>query len=63
MIRVITNSMGSGDWIVVKGHGGTELFSGHSVSANDLHVILDLVSRDGCELIEVNDEELEIYTD
>lgn len=62
MIRVITNSMGSGDWIVVQGHSGTTLFSGHRVTAQDLHIILDLVSRDGCELIEVDDEELETYT-
>ena len=62
MIRVITNSNGSGDWIVVQGHSGTTLFSGHNVTARDLHIILDLVSRDGCELIEVDDEELETYT-
>ena len=62
MVKVITNSNGSGDWIVVQGHGGTELFSGHRVDAHDLQYILSIVSRDGCELIDVNDEELETYT-
>lgn len=62
MIKVITNSNGSGDWIVVQGNGGSELFSGHSVSANDLQMILDIVTRDGCELIEVTDEEMESYS-
>ena len=59
MIKVITNSQGSGDWIVVQGLSGTELFSGHSVTARDLQMILDVVSRSGCELIEVTDAELE----
>ena len=59
MIKVVTNSLGSGDWIVVLGHSGSEIFSGHNVSAADLHNILDIVSRDGCEMIEVTDEQLQ----
>ena len=59
MIKVITNSLGSGDWITVLGNNDTEIFSGHSVSARDLQEILNIVSPDGCELIEVSDEEME----
>lgn len=59
MIKVVTNSLGSGDWITVLGLSGTTLFSGHSVSAKDLQEILNIVSRSGCELIEVNDEQME----
>ena len=59
MIKVVTNSLGSGDWITVLGHSGSTIFSGHSVNAQSLRDILDIVSRDGCELIEVTDEQLE----
>lgn len=59
MIKVVTNSLGSGDWITVLGLSGTTLFSGHSVSAQDLQEILNVVARSGCELIEVTDEQLE----
>lgn len=58
MIKVITNSLGSGDWIVVQGLSGSTLFSGHRVNARDLQEILNIVSRSGCELIEVTDEQL-----
>ncbi len=59
MIKVITNSLGSGDWIVVQGLSGSTLFSGHRVNARDLQEILNIVSRSGCELIDVTDEQLE----
>ncbi len=59
MIKVITNNLGSGDWIVVQGHSGSTLFSGHSVNAQSLQEILNIVSRDGCELWEMTDEEIE----
>lgn len=59
MIKVITNSMGSGDWITVMGHNDTEIFSGHRVGARELQEILNIVSPDGCELFEVTDEEME----
>lgn len=59
MIKVITNSLGSGDWITVLGHSGSTIFSGHRVGAHDLKEILDIVSRDGCELIDVTDEQME----
>lgn len=59
MIKVVTNSLGSGDWVAVLGHSGSELFAGHRVGARELQEILDIVSRDGCELVEVDDEQLE----
>jgi len=59
MIKVITNSLGSGDWIQVLGNSGSELFSGPSVSARELQEILDIVSRSGCELIECTDSMME----
>ncbi len=59
MIKVVTNSLGSGDWITVLGLSGSTLFSGHRVGARDLQEILNIVSRSGCELIEVTDEQME----
>lgn len=59
MIKVITNSLGSGDWITVLGHSGSTLFSNHGITARVLAELLNIVSRDGCELIEVTDEQLE----
>lgn len=59
MIKVITNSLGSGDWITVLGHNDTEIFSGHSVTAHELREIINIVSSDGCKLIELTDEEME----
>lgn len=58
-VNVITNSLGSGDWIVVE-LNGEAVFSGHSVSAYDLACILDEVQ--GFEFgrfEEVTDAEME----
>lgn len=59
MIKVVTNSNGSGDWITVKGHCGESLFEGHSAGARDIVDILNSLLDCGAELIEVNDEQLE----
>ncbi len=59
MIRVITNSLGSGDWVTVQGLAGEVLFEGHSVRPADLVDILNSIVDQGAELIEVNDEQLE----
>ena len=59
MIKVVTNSLGSGDWITVLGHSGSELFSGHRIGARELREILNIVDREGCELVELTDEEME----
>ena len=58
-MKVITNSLGSGDWIIVQGVSGKTLFSGHRVDARDLQEILDIVARTGCKLVEINDEQME----
>lgn len=58
-IKVIANTLGSGDWVIVALNGET-VFSGHSIGPHDLAGILDAVQ--GFEfggLEEVTDEELE----
>lgn len=61
MIRVITNSNGSGDWVVVQSgarDGMETLHEGHSISPMDL---VEVLKRAGvhAQLVEVTDEELE----
>lgn len=61
MIRVITNSMGSGDWVVVQsgGRDGFEtLHEGHRIEPSDLVGLLRLAGIQA-ELVEVTDEQLE----
>lgn len=57
MIKVITNSMGSGDWVIVEQNGG-ELFSGHSISVMELLSILEQLGHE-TDFVEVTDEQLE----
>ena len=59
MIKVITNSLGSGDWVTVKGLADEVLFEGHRVSPQDLVNIIDQVTVQGAELVEVTDEQME----
>jgi hypothetical protein len=59
MIKVVSNTNGSGDWIKVLGHSGSVLWEGHKPNVFDLTEILNIVSRDGCELIQTTDEEME----
>jgi uncharacterized protein (DUF433 family) len=60
MIKVITNSNGSGDWITVRDtNTGETLFEGHRISARDLVDILTFDGSTEAELIEVTDEEME----
>ena len=61
MIKVVTNSKGSGDWITVLGNTDTVLFSNHSVTARDLVDIISVCSDFWVQLVEVTDEELEEY--
>ena len=61
MIRVVTNSNGSGDWVVVTSgaRDGVELLhEGHSISPSDLVMILQRAGAHA-ELVEVTDTELE----
>lgn len=63
-MRVITNSLGSGDWVTIVDDDGNELFSGHSIKPQDF---VDLINsfggvgkyREEAELVEVNDEQME----
>lgn len=58
MIKVVTNSNGSGDWIVVQGHSGSTLLEGHRIGPNDIVELLTSVGVDAT-LLEVNDEQME----
>ena len=60
MIRVITNSLGLCDWVVVKGHCGETLFEGHKAGPQDIVEILNSVLDCGAELVEVTDEQMEV---
>ena len=58
-IKVIANTLGSGDWVIIT-LNGEAVFSGHSIGPHDLAGILDAVQ--GFEfggLEEVTDEELD----
>ena len=60
MIKVITNSLGSGDWVtVVDTNSGETLFEGHRITPQDLVDILTFDDSVDAKLIEVNDEQLE----
>jgi hypothetical protein len=60
MIKVITNNLGSGDWVIVQDtNTGETLFEGHRITPRDL---VDILSFDGsaeAKLIEVTDEQME----
>ena len=61
MIKVITNNLGSGDWITVQSVGQLgyeELHSGHRITAFDLVMILQNLGVHA-ELVEVTDEQME----
>ena len=63
-MQVIVNSNGSGDWVKIVNDDGDELFSGHSITPQDL---VDLINsfggigryKEDAELVEVTDEEME----
>ncbi len=57
MIKVITNSMGSGDWLIVE-QNGSELFSGHRVTTMELLSILEQLGHK-TDFVELTDEQLE----
>lgn len=61
MIRVVTNDMGSGDWVTVLTGGRDgfeELHSGHRITAHDLVMILQNLGHHS-ELVEVTDQQME----
>jgi hypothetical protein len=58
-MQVITNSKGSGDWVVVKDHSGNVLFSDYKITPQGL---VDLLQAMGCgiePLVEITDSEME----
>lgn len=57
MIKVITNSLGSGDWITVK-NGSETLFEGHRVTALELASIFEQLGHE-TDVVNVTDEEME----
>lgn len=57
MIKVVTNSLGSGNWIIVLDDKG-DLWGGHSIGARDLANIFALAGME-VELVEVDDTQLD----
>lgn len=59
MIKVITNNLGSGDWIQVRGNNDSVIWEGHRLSVYDLQYVLNIVSSTGAELQELTDSQME----
>jgi hypothetical protein len=60
MIKVVTNNLGSGDWVtVIDTNTGETLFSGHRISPQDLVSILTFDDSIQASLVEVTDEVME----
>ena len=57
MIEIITNSMGSGDWVVVR-NGDTVLYEGHRPSVWDLADIFSALDWE-TRVVELTDEQME----
>ena len=57
MIKIVTNSLGSGDWIYIKHHEGV-VYEGHRPSVRDIKFMLELIGHK-VELCEVTDEQME----
>ena len=65
-VYVITNSLGSGDYVVVyETECGATIFEGHSVRPRELFDIIDSTSGgyDGVRYRELTDEEMECWQD
>ena len=60
MIKVVTNNLGSGDWVtVVDTNTGETLFEGHRITPQDLVDILAFDDSIEATLVEVTDEQME----
>ncbi len=60
MIKVVTNNLGSGDWVtVIDTNTGETLFSGHRITPQDLVSILSFDDSMEAQLVEVTDEQME----
>lgn len=63
MIKVVTNNLGSGDWVAVVDEVG-EIWSGHSIRPSDLVTILrSILEGPGIPvgLVELTDEQMEAF--
>jgi hypothetical protein len=58
MVKIVTNNLGSGDWIAVVGPDGTVIFEGHNVLPFNLEDILRKLGHEA-EVLAVTDEEIE----
>ena len=56
-VKVITNSLGSGDWVMVRATNDEVVHSNHRIEPYDLVMILQNLGVDA-ELVEVTDEEM-----
>jgi hypothetical protein len=58
MIKIVTNGMGSGDWIYIKNAQDEVVFEGHRIGVRDLKRILQDLGQPA-EIFEVTDEQME----
>ena len=63
-MKVITNSLGNCDWVVVTTDAGMLLFEGHRVGPQDLVDIINNCGgvgpyKEDARLVEVDDEQME----
>jgi hypothetical protein len=60
MIEIITNALGSGDWVVVwDSEKKEEIFSGHGVTPRDLRdIVTSTTGKEAC-LVEITDRMME----
>ena len=57
MIKVVTNNLGSGNWITIADDQG-DLWGGHRITAHDLYEILKMLKVE-VDLVEVDDTQLD----
>ena len=63
-MRVITNSLGSCDWVVVKTDDGDTIFEGHRIEPRDLVDIINACGgvgkyKEDAGMVEIDDEQME----
>ncbi len=60
MIKVITNNLGSGDWVRVINTDGELIVDAHRITPFDLVLILQNLGHHA-DLVEVDDEQMEEF--
>lgn len=58
MIHIVTNSLGSGDWIYIK-KGDEVLFEGHRPTIRDISFMLEILGHE-TDIVEITDEQMEL---